>query len=111
MAKVKDGKWSVTSSALWELDILLKNSRISNEERFDVFNALASEFPVERITPVTHASLATAAHLQKTYPGIRSFYFDSIHIAVAIQTDGVIVSSDASFDRVRGVERIDLDSL
>src|SRR5437588_258442 len=46
MAKVKDGKWSVTSSALWELDILLKNSRISNEERFDVFNALASEFPV-----------------------------------------------------------------
>ena len=106
MAKVKDGKWSVTSSALWELDILLKHSR-----RFDVFNALASEFPVERITPVTHASLATAAHLQKTYPGIRSFYFDSIHIAVAIQTDGVIVSSDASFDRVRGVERIDLDSL
>jgi len=43
--------------------------------------------------------------------GIRSFYFDSIHIAAAIQTDGVIVSSDASFDRVKGVERIDLDSL
>lgn len=111
LRKVKDGEWTVASSALLELDIVLKNDGIGDEERFDIFDALSAEFSDRRISPVTHSSLATAAGLQKAYVGMRSFYFDSIHIAVAIHNDGIIVSSDSSFDRISGVRRISLERL
>ncbi len=101
----------MASSALLELDIVLKNDGIGDEERFDIFDALSAEFSDRRISPVTHSSLATAAGLQKAYVGMRSFYFDSIHIAVAIHNDGIIVSSDSSFDRISGVRRISLERL
>jgi len=111
MVKVRRGEWRVASSALLELDLILKNGKIADEERFDVFNALTVEFPGEMIVPVTHGSLAASISLQKTYAGIRSFYFDSIHIGVAIHADGIIVSSDTAFDRISEVKRIDLESL
>jgi PIN domain nuclease of toxin-antitoxin system len=111
MMRVRRGEWTVASSALLELDLILKNERIGDEERFDVFNALTAEFPSEMIAPITHSSIATAIGLQKTYAGIRSFYFDSIHIGLAIQADGIIVSSDAAFDRISEVKRISLESL
>ena len=46
-----------------------------------------------------------------TYSGIRSFYFDSIYIGVAIRADGIIVSRDAAFERIGEVRRICLEFL
>ena len=66
MVKVKHGEWGVASSALLELDLILKNSRIAEEEKLDVFNTLTAEFPSEMISPVTHSSLAASVNLQKT---------------------------------------------
>lgn len=111
LARVVHGEWRVASSALLELDVIMKNHGIMEEERLDVFNALTAEFPVEGIYPITHSSLSAAVSLQKSYTTIRSFYFDSIHIGIAMIADGVIVSSDSSFDRIRMVERIALESL
>jgi len=109
--RARVGGWSVASSSFWELDIVMKNNRVDDRERFEIFTALSAEVPNTMVATVTPSSLAATAHLQETYRGIRSFYFDSIHIAVAIHTDGVIVSSDTSFDRVKEVERISLESL
>src|SRR5207245_9708011 len=105
------GEWRVASWALLELGLILKNGSAVGEERLDVFAAVAVEFRGEMMVPVTQGSLAESISLQKTYAGIRSFYFDSIHIGVAIQADGIIVSSDSAFDRISEVKRIGLESL
>ena len=111
LGRVRRGEWRVASSALLELDVIMKNEGIADDERLDVFNSLTAEFPAEMISPVTHGSLAASVGLQRIYAGIRSFYFDSIHIGVATMVDGIIVSSDGSFDRIREVKRIAFDSL
>ena len=111
LVRVRRGEWRVASSALLELDVIMKNEGIPDEERLDVFNSLTAEFPAEAIHPITHSSLSISVGLQKSYTAIRSFYFDSIHIGVAITADRMIVSSDSSFDRVREIERIALETL
>jgi hypothetical protein len=60
---------------------------------------------------VTHFSLSAASRLQVAHKGISNFYFDSIHLAVPMEVDGQIISSDRFFDRVAGVKRIPLEAL
>ena len=111
LKEVKKKRWRVASSAFIELDLLLKNSGVSIDDRIAIFQALKSEIPKETILPVSHQTLSEAALLQGEYYGVSRFYFDSIHLAIAIELDNEIVSSDKTFDQVEEIKRIPLEKL
>ena len=100
----------LASSALIELDLLLKKTGISNMGRHEVFESLKAEFDAEVILVVSHAVLSEAAIIREKYE-FRRFYFDSIHLSTAFLYDGTIVSSDKEFDHVTELKRIPLDSV
>ena len=110
LEKVRDRKWHVASSAFLELDLVLKKSGISLEDRIDAFEALKPHIPLESTPKFTHQTMAVAGRLQRTYKFSR-FYFDSIHLGIAMEHDREIVSSDRGFDGVREVKRIPLEKL
>jgi predicted nucleic acid-binding protein len=111
LQKVKKKLWHVASSALIEIDLLLKVSGISINDRFAVFQALRSEMPKDMILPISHQTILRAISLQRKYSQIKYFYFDSIHLAIAVELDGMIVSSDETFDQIKEVKRIPLEKL
>lgn len=111
LEKVTTGQWYVASSAFVELDLLLKNSEISIEDRIAIFQTLKSEIPNEIILTLSHEVMAQALLLQKKYSQIGRFYFDSLHLASAILLDHRIVSSDKTFDEIPEVERIPLEEI
>ena len=111
LAKVRRGEWNVASSALVELDLLLKHGGVGADERSTIFETLSAEIPKETLRGVVHTTLSVAATLQSRHRDARHFYFDSIHLAVALEGDGKIVSSDRYFEHVRGVTRIPLEGV
>ena len=111
LQRLKSPDWVVASSAFLELDLLLKDSRISLDERHEIFESLKAEIPADKILTLVHESISKAIELQRRYRVIRAFYFDSIHLALAILHDGAIASSDHTFDQVKEVKRIPLDQL
>ncbi len=111
LKRVKARKWHIASSAFLELDLLLKSFRVSMEDRMAIFQALRSEIPGEVVLTISHEAMSHALSLQKKYYKIGRFYFDSLHLALAILLDGKIVSSDRTFDEVEEVERIPLEEL
>ncbi len=110
LGKVARDGWTVASSSMIELDLLLKNAKIRHADRHDVFESLKAEFDVEIVLPVSHAVLSQAALLQSKY-SFAKFYFDSIHVSTAVLHDGDIVSSDREFDQITEVRRIPLEKL
>jgi len=110
LEKVRDGKWHVASPAFLELDLVLKKSGILLEDRISAFEALKPHIPLESTLKFTHQTMAVVGRLQRTcrFP---HFYFDSLHLGIAIEHDGEIVSSDRDFDTVREVKRIPLEKL
>ncbi len=111
LKKIQEQKWVVSSSALLELDLLLKQSEVSFSERFEVFEALKIELQADRIVSLSPAVVSQAIQLQNKYHEIQDFYFDSIHLATAILHDGVIVSSDTAFDQIAEVKRMPLSKV
>lgn len=111
LEELKKPDWVITSSAFLELDLLLKRSGISFEERYEIFESLKAEIPVDKIVALIHGSLSRAIDFQRRYRRMKDFYFDSLHLAIAALYDGVIVSSDRAFDQVTEIERIPLDQI
>ncbi|MFQ5710625.1 MAG: type II toxin-antitoxin system VapC family toxin [Candidatus Geothermarchaeales archaeon] len=111
LKQVGEKNWYVASSAFIELDLLLKNSGMSIDDRIAVFQALKSEIPKEMVLTVSHQTLSEATLLQRKYYKISHFYFDSIHLAVSIELDNKIVSSDKTFDQIEEIERTPLEKL
>jgi len=111
LVKVKEGEWSVASSAFIELDLLLKNGGIDGDERSAIFETLSAEIPWEAVRSLAHTTLSRAAALQSTHRHVGHFYFDSIHLAVALEGDRRIVSTDHYFENIAGVTRIPLEKL
>ncbi len=110
LGKVVTDGWTVASSSMLELDLLLKNTTISFAERHDVFESLKAEFDAEIVLPVNQAVLSQAALLQNKYK-FAKFYFDSIHVSTAVLHDGDIISSDREFDHITEVRRMPLEKL
>jgi predicted nucleic acid-binding protein len=111
LEKVTAEQWHMASSAFVELDLLLKNSKISVEDRIAVFQTLKSEIPAEMILTLSHEAMVQALLLQEKYPQIDRFYFDSLHLSSAILLDHKIVSSDKTFDEIQEVKRTPLEEL
>jgi len=109
LRRLKTREWDVSSTAFLELDLILKGSGASHADRASIFVALRAEIPKDSILGLTHDGIGRAIDLQSKYGArIEKFYFDSLHVATAILLDGVIVSSDVSFDQIEEVERISI---
>lgn len=111
LQQVETKMWHVASSAFIELDLLLKNSGVAINDRIAIFQALKSEIPKETILLLSHQTLSEAILLQRKYHKIGHFYFDSIHLATAIELDNEIVSSDKTFTQIVEIKRIPLEEL
>jgi len=111
LEKIAAEQWYVASSAFVELDLLLKNSKISIDDRIAIFQTLKSEIPREVILTISHEVMSQALLLQKKYSKISRFYFDSLHLATSILLDHKIVSSDKTFDEIQEVKRIPLEEI
>ena len=109
LGKVQRGEWNLASSSLLELDLLLKHAGMEPEERTTIFETLSAEIPKETILGLAHSTMSTAALVQSRHKDARRFYFDSLHLAVALESDGKIVSTDRYFDQVRGIARMPLE--
>lgn len=104
------GEYALSSASLLELDLLLKSGGFSGEERGIVFQTLTVRLLKAKIIGMRPEALSNAIMLQDKY-GQSHFYFDSLHLGLAVFHDGKIVSSDQAFDRVEEVERIDPSEL
>jgi len=111
LQELKKPEWVIASSGFLELDLLLKHSGISFDERHEIFESLKAEIPRDKIVTLYHESLSKAVDFQRRYRRMKDFYFDSIHLAIAALHDGVIASSDHAFDQVKEVSWIPLDRL
>lgn len=111
LEELKKPEWVIASSAFLELDLLLKRSGISFDERHEIFESLKAEISADKIIGLIHESISRAIYLQRRYRRMKDFYFDSIHLAVAGLHDGVIASSDHDFDQITEVSRLPLDQL
>ncbi len=108
-SKVVEEGWAIASTALLELDLILKSVGISRSDRIEVFEALEADFENEAFLSPTPHILADAVNLQHLHGNqIRDFYFDSLQIATARSLDGVIVSSDSHFQSIPEVQWVDL---
>jgi PIN domain nuclease of toxin-antitoxin system len=75
VTRVKAGEWSVASSSFLELDIIMKNNRVSDAERFDIFSSLSAEIPSEMIASVTPNSLANSGTFTRKLRRDQEFLF------------------------------------
>ena len=98
--------YALSSASLIELDLLLKSAGFSADEREAVFHTLTIRLFRANIIAISPRALTNAVVLQGKYR-IPRFYFDSLHLGLAMCHDGKIISSDQEFDRVEEVERID----
>ncbi len=102
----KGGGMALSSASLLELDLVLKSSGFSVSEREEVFRTLQMRLVKARIAPLTPEALRNAIAIQRSYE-MADFYFDSLHIGMAMCGDCTIISSDDAFDKIKQVTRID----
>ena len=106
----EDEGWKVASTAILELDLILKSRNFSDVERREIFEALSASIHGDKVLKLDLEAMRRACELRERYAFV-DFYFDSLHLAIALSYDSVIVSSDESFDEVTEVERIPLEEL
>ena len=100
------GEYALSSVSLLELDLLLKSAGFSGKEREQVFKTLTMRLLKVKIVAMRPETVSNAIVLQGKYRQSH-FYFDSLHLGLAMSHDGRIVSSDEVFDSIQEVERID----
>ena len=105
--KIKEGKIkdvSVASSAYLEYELVHKSTGQSERETreelrmFGIYPNLGEE-------EMNLEVLVEASRLREVY-GLT--FFDSLHAASALMKDGKIISRDECYDRVKGLERVEV---
>jgi len=93
----------LASFALLEFDVVLKSRGLTADRRMELQALLMKDYPRLKVHGLTPETLYLAAMIEKDY-GLE--YFDAGVAAEALQCDAVVVSTDRSFDRVKGLTRI-----
>lgn len=83
------------SSAL-EFDLVLKGRGFTDKERADALDWLTSSIPPDKVACGSLSSLVEAARLQSNGMG----YFDSLVAALALASDGVVITKDREMSKV-----------
>lgn len=95
----------LSAFAMLEFDIVLKSRGFSFEERMEKAALLIKDFPpvTKKLSSITPATIYLTARLEKE---LSMEYFDAGVASEALQTDGVIISTDRIFDKVPNLERV-----
>lgn len=104
MRKLRERDFYIASFALLEFDIVLRSRGFSAEERMEKHALLLKDFPDSRakVSPLSPPAFYLSARLEKEF-GLD--YFDAGVAAEALQHDGIVVSTDAAFDKVDNLKR------
>ena len=105
MKNIKKKNYRLSAFALLEFDIVLKSRAISFNERMEKVALLIKDFPqvTRRMSSITPATIYLTARLEKE---LSMDYFDAGVASEALQSDGVVVSTDRVFDKVPNLTRV-----
>jgi len=93
----------LASFALLEFDIVLKSRGFSADKRMELQALLLKDYPQIKIHPLTSQTLYLLAMIEKDY---QLEYFDAGVAAEALQHDGVVISTDKSFEKIKRLKRV-----
>ena len=105
MARLAEPDYYLASLALVEFDIVMKSRGLSHRERMLRHALLARDYPASN-TKVRTLSPTTLYLAAKIGDEQAIDYFDAGVAAEAKALDGVIVSTDRVFDKLRGLKRL-----
>ncbi|MFQ6074547.1 MAG: type II toxin-antitoxin system VapC family toxin [Candidatus Bathyarchaeia archaeon] len=105
LGQLKERHAYIACFALIEFNVVLKSRGFNFDERMERHALLLRDFPEasEKVLPLNPSTLYLTAKLEKE---LGMEYFDAGVAAEALQHDGLVVSTDAVFDRVSGLSRI-----
>jgi predicted nucleic acid-binding protein len=93
-------KVAVASSALLEYELLLRSRGYPEREIRSDIEAFRTLLPD---VPISSTIIIKASEIRERY-GLT--YFDSLHAASAIIVDGIIISTDRDYEKVREIQAI-----
>jgi PIN domain nuclease of toxin-antitoxin system len=105
MKNIRKKNYRLSAFALLEFDVVLKSRGISFNDRMEKVALLINDFPqvTRRMSSITPATIYLTARLEKE---LSMDYFDGGVASEALQSDGVVISTDRVFDRVPNLTRI-----
>ncbi|MEM2761157.1 MAG: hypothetical protein QXU32_12840 [Nitrososphaerales archaeon] len=88
-----------------EFDIVLENRGFSFDERMEKVALLIKDFPAvtRSMSSVTPPTIYLTARLEKE---LSMDYFDAGVASEALQSDGVVISTDRAFEKVPNLTRV-----
>jgi len=97
--------YRLSAFALLEFDIVLKSRGLSFDERMEKVGLLIKDLPqvTRRMSSITPATIYLTARLEKE---LSMDYFDAGVASEALQSDGVVISTDRVFDKVPNLTRV-----
>ncbi|HID37905.1 MAG TPA: type II toxin-antitoxin system VapC family toxin [Calditrichaeota bacterium] len=93
----------LASFALLEFDIVLKSRGFSADERMELQALLTKDYPQIKVHQLTPQTLYFTAMIERNY---QLEYFDAGVAAETLQHDATVISTDKSFEKVKGLKRI-----
>ncbi len=104
LTRLEQPEYYLASFALVEFDIVMKSRGFTYGERMERHALLARDFPAASIK--TRAISPQVLHLAASIEGEAGIdYFDACVAAEAKAQDGIIVSTDGVFNRLKGIRR------
>ena len=105
LARLGEPDYSLAGFALLEFDIVLKSRGFSYRQRMVQHALLAKDYPLStvKVRPLSPTVLYLSARIEGEE---EADYFDAGVAAEAKVLDGIVVSSDQVFDRLKGLKRI-----
>jgi PIN domain nuclease of toxin-antitoxin system len=105
MKNLRKRNHRLSTFAILEFDIVLKSRGFSFDERMEKVALLIKDFPhvTKRMSSITPATIYLTARLEKE---LAMDYFDAGIASEALQSDGIVVSTDRAFDKVPQITRI-----
>ena len=105
LKNIKKKNYRLSTFALLEFDIVLKSRGLSFDERMEKVGLLIKDLPqvTRRMSSITPATIYLTARLEKE---LSMDYFDAGVASEALQSDGVVISTDRVFDKVPNLTRV-----
>ena len=105
LARLGEPDYYLAGFALLEFDIVLKSRGFSYRQRMVQHALLAKDYPLStvKVRPLSPTVLYLSARIEGEE---ETDYFDAGVAAEAKVLDGIVVSSDRVFDRLKGLKRI-----
>lgn len=105
LARLADPDYYLAGFAMLEFDIVMKSRGFSHGQRMLQHALLAKDYPdsTVKVRPVSPTVLYLSAKIEGEEG---TDYFDAGVAAEAESFDGIVVSSDRVFDKLKGLKRI-----